>query len=157
VTVLPDTATIAGVKTRVLEERELQNNVLVEVSRNFFVQTAGTVCYYGEDVDIYQNGVITSHDGAWRAGVANARPGIFVPAAPAVGMAFRQEVAPGIAEDRVTIVAAGESVTVPFGTFANTIRFAETTPLEDGTSTKIYASGLGMIVDDVVRLTTKSP
>jgi hypothetical protein len=158
VTVLPDTATIAGVKTRVLEERELQNNVLVEVSRNFFVQTAGTVCYYGEDVDIYEGGAIVSHEGAWRAGVANALPGILMPGAPALGMAFRQERAQGVAEDRAEITAVGETVTVPAGTFSNTVRFLETTPLEPGSeSAKVYARDVGLIVDDAVERETEAP
>lgn len=153
------TEVVAGVTTRVVEERESHDGALVEISRNFFVQTQdGSVCYFGEDVDIYEGGVVTSHEGQWRAGVAGALPGILMPGSPAVGQAFVQEVAPGIAEDRVQIVAAGESVSVPYGTFTNTIRFRETTPLEPGVrSTKLYAQSLGPIVDDEVRLTAKSP
>src|SRR5262245_5270566 len=86
ITILPDTMLIAGVQTRVLEERESENGQLVEISRNFFVQAAtGDVCYYGEDVDIYSGGVIVGHESAWRAGVAGATAGVFMPAAPAVG------------------------------------------------------------------------
>ena len=55
---------------------------LPRVSRNFLAQTQdGTVCYYGEDVDIYQGGVITSHESQWRAGVSGALPGILHDAA----------------------------------------------------------------------------
>lgn len=159
VTALDSTDVVAGVTTRIVEERESLAGELVEVSRNFFAQTQdGTVCYYGEDVDIYEGGVITSHESQWRAGVSGALPGILMPANPAVGQAFVQEIAPGIAEDRVQIVGSGESVTVPFGTYSNTIRFRETTPLEPGTtSTKVYQQTLGPIVDDEVRLTAKSP
>lgn len=159
VTVLPDTELVAGIYTRVLEERETVGGALLEVSRNFFVQTGdGTVCYYGEDVDIYANGVIVSHDGAWRAGVSGAMPGIFMPATPAAGQAFEQEVASGIAQDRVTIKAVGETTVVPLGTYSTTIRFKETTPLEPGaSSTKVYASGVGPLVDDIVRLTGMTP
>jgi hypothetical protein len=159
ITVLPDTEVVAGVATRVLEERESENGQLIEVSRNFFTQAPdGTVCYFGEDVDIYEAGVVVSHDGEWRAGVGGALPGIFMPAAPAVGMAFRQEVAPGVAEDRVEIRAVGESVATPAGTFTNTVRFLETTPLEPGvTSTKYFAPDVGLVVDDVVRLTSRTP
>lgn len=156
---LDETEVVAEVTTRVVEERETEAGALVEVSRNFFVQTQdGTVCYFGEDVDIYQDGVVVSHEGAWRAGAAGAVPGIFMPAQPAQGMAFRQEVAPGIAEDRVVIEALNESVTVPFGTFSQTVRFLETTPLEPGaSSTKVYARTVGPLVDDVLRLTGKTP
>jgi hypothetical protein len=155
VTVLDETEDVAGVTTRVLEERETHDGELVEVSRNFFVQAPdGIVCYFGEDVDIYEGGVIVSHEGNWRAGVDGALPGIFMPASPAVGQAFRQEVAPGVAEDRVEIEATGESVTTQAGTFTDTVRFLETTPLEPGaTSTKVFARDVGLIVDDVVRLT----
>lgn len=158
-TVLSGTESVAGVATRVLEERHIENNLLVEVSRNFFVQTADrTVCYFGEDVDDYQGGVIVGHPGQWRAGLAGAAPGIFMPAAPAVGMAFRQEVAPGVAEDRVVIQAVGETTTVPAGTFTSTVRFFETTPLEPGvSSTKVFASGVGLIVDDGQKLTSRTP
>lgn len=158
VTVLDQAETVAGVTTRVLEERETQDGELVEVSRNFFTQAPdGTVCYYGEDVDIYEGGAIVGHEGQWRAGVNSALPGIFMPASPAVDQAFRQEVAPGVAEDRVVITAVGESVTVPAGTFTATVRFRETTPLEPGaTSIKVYAGGLGVIVDDVVQLTQRT-
>ncbi|MFN8646325.1 MAG: hypothetical protein U0104_06185 [Gemmatimonadales bacterium] len=159
VTALPDTELVGGAWTRVIEERETVDGALLEVSRNFFVQTAGgAVCYFGEDVDIYQNGTITSHDGAWRAGVAGAISGLFMPAAPAAGMGFRQEVATGIAEDRVTITSVGDSVTVPLGRYGSTVRFHETTPLEPGSvSKKVYVSGIGPVVDDVVRLTSLTP
>jgi hypothetical protein len=159
ITALNSTEVVAGVTTRVVEERETQDGALVEVSRNFFAQAPdGTVCYYGEDVDIYEGGVVTSHEGQWRAGVAGALSGIFMPASPAKGQAFEQEVAAGVARDRVEIVAAGETTAVPFGTFSNTIRFRETTPLEPGVeSTKVYVNTLGPIVDDVVRLTGMTP
>jgi hypothetical protein len=159
ITVLDDSETVAGVTTRVLEERETEDGELVEVSRNFFTQAPdGSVCYFGEDVDIYEAGAVVSHAGAWRAGVNGALPGILMPASPAAGMAFRQEIAPGVAEDRAVIEAAGETVTVPAGTFSSTIRFLETTPLEPGsTSVKVFARDVGLIVDDAVRLTSRTP
>ncbi|MBK9066133.1 MAG: hypothetical protein IPL76_04490 [Gemmatimonadetes bacterium] len=159
ITVLPDTELVGGAWTRVIEERETVDGALLEVSRNFFVQTAGgAVCYFGEDVDIYEGGAIISHDGAWRAGVAGAVSGLFMPAAPAEGMGFRQEVAPGVAEDRVMITTVGEAVTVPAGSYGNTVRFEETTPLEPGVvSKKVYVSGVGPVVDNVVRLTSLTP
>lgn len=152
ITVLDQTEVVAGVETRILEERETEDGELVEVSRNFFAQAPdGTVCYFGEEVDIYEAGQIVSHEGAWRADAAGNAPGIFMPAAPQVGDAFKQEVAPGVAEDHATIAAMGESVTVPAGTFDDTLRIVEDTPLEPGVlSTKVFARGEGLIVDDVL-------
>jgi len=149
VTSFDETKTVAGVETRVIEERESEDGELVEVSRNYFVRAPdGTVCYYGEDVDIYEDGEIVSHDGAWLAGENGNLPGILMPAVPALGQIFQQEVAPGIAEDEAEIVATGETVEVPFGTFSDTIQFLETNPLDGGTSDKIYARNVGLILDD---------
>lgn len=159
ITVLDDSETVAGVTTRVLEERETEGGELVEISRNFFAQApGGSVCYFGEDVDIYEAGSVVSHAGAWRAGVNGAVPGVMMPALPAAGMAFRQEIAPGLAEDRAVIEAAGETVAVPAGTFSNTVRFLETTPLEPGsTSVKVFARDVGLIIDDGARLVSRVP
>ena len=46
------------------------NGELVEVSRNFYARCTqtGDIYYFGEDVDIYEDGVVVSHDGAWLAG-----------------------------------------------------------------------------------------
>ena len=151
ITSLDETEVVAGVTTRVIEERETEDGELVEVSRNFFVQTSdGTVCYYGEDVDDYEDGKIVGHEGAWRAGVDGALPGILIPGDPQVGQSFRQEVAIGVAEDRAVQVAAGETVEVELGTFTDTIRYEESSPLDSGTSDKVYARGVGLIVDDDV-------
>src|ERR671915_1953503 len=52
ISVLDQTEMVAGVKTRVVEEREWEDSKLTEVSRNFFVQACdGIVCYYGEEID----------------------------------------------------------------------------------------------------------
>jgi hypothetical protein len=154
ITVFNETEVVAGVTTRVVEEREWEDGELIEVSRNFFVQAQdGTVCYYGENVDIYENGQVVSHEGAWRAGEDDNLPGIIMPANPTEGMSYAQEVAPGIAEDRAEIVSIGETVTVPAGTFENTLHTRETTPLEPGNvSLKHYAPGVGLIVDSAFEL-----
>ena len=50
VSVLGQTELVDGVTTRVIEEYELENGQLVEISRNWFAQHAdGTVYYFGED------------------------------------------------------------------------------------------------------------
>ena len=150
--VLDETENVGGVTTRVLEEKESEDDEVIEISRNYFAQAPdGTVCYFGEAVDIYEGGLVASHDGAWRAEGGN-RAGIIMPPAPAVGMIFEQEVAPGIAQDMAEVKALGEATTTPAGAFTDTLRTLEWTPLESGTSTKIYARGVGLIVDSDVRL-----
>jgi hypothetical protein len=83
------------------------------------------VCYFGETVDMYEDGVVVSHEGSWRADEPGNAPGVFMPARPKPGMKFAQEVAPGVAEDRARIVARGFTITVPAGTFTTTIRVSE--------------------------------
>ena len=154
ITVLDEAEVVAGVTTRVVEERESVDGELAEVSRNFFAQVSdGTVCYFGEDVDIFENGEVVSHEGAWRAGAAGARPGIIMPADPTPGQEFQMEAAPGAAEDEARIIDAGETVTVPAGTFSQTIRLRESNPLEGGEGgEKLFAAGVGVVVDEELEL-----
>jgi hypothetical protein len=168
ITVLSATEPFYGgsVTTRVVEELEWfdanANGVvdageqLIEVSYNYFAQTQdGTVCYFGENVFIYEGGVVVSNEGSWRAdgqGLPGLAPGIFMPADPQPGMTFQQEVAPGIAEDQATIAQVGKNENVPAGKFENTIVIREVNPLDGSTSTKVYAPGIGLIVDKPVEL-----
>ena len=79
-----------------------------------------------------------------------ALPGILLPANPEVGQTFKQEVAIGVAEDEAEQVAAGESVTVGLGTFTDTIRYDETSALDNGMSSKVYARDVGILMDDTL-------
>ena len=158
ITVLVETRTVAGVETRVVEEYEAEDGRVLEISRNYFAQTQdGTVCYFGEEVDIYDGaGNTTSHLGAWRAGQGDNRPGIFMPPSLRVGDAFQQEIAPGIAEDQAKVIALGEATEVPAGTFEETVTMRDGSPLDGSTGEKVYASGIGLIVDGPARLTRYS-
>ncbi len=147
----------AEVTTRVIEEVETVAGQLRERSRNFFVQASDrTVCYFGEAVDIYENGTISSHEGAWRADEPGHRPGIIMPAVPRPGVKFQMEGAPGIAEDEGTIVGYGP-VEVPVGLFPRTIRVREFNPLDGGKGYKVYAAGVGLLIDDVLELVSFVP
>jgi len=151
--VLDQTEEVAGVTTRVIEEYETEDEELVEISYNFFAQAPdGTVCYFGEDVDIYENDEVVGHEGEWRAGEGDNLAGIMMPADPEVGMKYKQEVAPGIAQDEAEITAMGETLTVPAGEFTDTLRAVESSPLDSGTSLKIYVGGIGMAYDSGIEL-----
>ncbi len=157
ITVLDETETIAGITTRVVEEREWIDDALVEVSRNFVAQSSdGSVCYFGEDVDDYRNGEIVGHGGAWRAGEGGHLPGILMPANPEVGTSHRQEVASGVAEDAAVIIAVGEPFTVPAGTFDDTIETRDVDPIGGGVDPKRYARGVGLILDERLVLISHS-
>jgi hypothetical protein len=150
ITVLGETRLVDGVETRVVEERETKGGELVEVSRNFFAFNAADrgVYYFGEEVDIYKNGRVVRHEGAWESGKNGARFGLMVPGRPEVGARFYQEVAPGVAMDRARIVSVDTSIRTPAGEFTGCLEFVETTPLEPfARDTKIYAPGLGLVRD----------
>lgn len=141
-------------KTRVLKEREWENGELIEISKNFFAKCKDTddVFYFGEDVDIYEDGEVVSHDGEWRAGQDGAIPGLIMPATFLLGSRYFQEQGPG-AMDQARHVKMGLTFTVPAGTFTNCIKIRETTPLEPGSeSVKIYAPVVGLIYDDGLEL-----
>jgi hypothetical protein len=151
------------VTTRVVEESEWVDTNgngridagedLIEISRNYFAQSQdGTVCYFGEVVDIYEGGTVVSHEGSWRADARGNAPGIYMPARPRVGMTFQQEIAPGVAEDEATIIASGVRIKVPAGTFTETIKVRDRNPLDGSTGIKFYARGVGLIVDGPVKL-----
>ena len=155
ITVLEDTQSIDGVETRVVEERELVNGELEEVSRNFFAICTETnnVVYFGEDVDIYDAGVVVSHEGAWRAGVGGARPGLIMPGTYLLGSMYFQEIAPDVAMDRGLNTAMNLTEVTPAGSFSECVEVFETTPLEPSArSTKAYCPGIGLVRDDELRL-----
>jgi hypothetical protein len=154
-TVLLETEVVDGVRTRVFEEREWEDDELVEVSRNYlaFCRETGDVWYFGEDVDDYEDGQVVGHGGAWRAGVNGAEPGILMPGSPILGARYYEEIAPGIAFDRAEIVAMGNEVTVPAGTYTDTLETVGTNPLDPGSEDhKVYARGVGVIVDEALQL-----
>jgi len=155
--VLNEEEKVSKVTTRVVEELELVNGDTLEVSRNFFAQASdGTVCYFGEEVNIHNPDGTISHEGAWRADAAGNGPGIIMPAAPRPKLQYQMEDAPGVALDEGTIVASGP-VTVPLARYTETIRVREFNPLDGGKGIKVFAKNVGLIVDDVVELVSISP
>lgn len=150
ISVLDETRTVDGVETRVVEEREWENDSLIEVSRNFFAICNATqdVFYFGEEVDDYRDGRVVNHAGAWLAGRDTARAGLIMPGTVTVGMKYHQEIAPGVALDRAEIVSVTDPFETPAGSFTNTLRTREGSglnPLER--EFKTYASGIGLIQD----------
>jgi hypothetical protein len=54
--------------------------------------------------------------------------------------------------DRGENAAMDFTIDTPAGTFHNCVKVVETSPLESGESIKIYAHGIGLIVDDKFKL-----
>jgi hypothetical protein len=155
ITVLDETKNVEGVETRVIEERETNAGQLIEVSRNYFAisKRTGDVFYFGEEVDIYRNGKVVDHEGAWLSGVKGARFGLMVPGQPMMKAKYHQEIAPGVAMDRAEVVSLTETIRTPAGEFKNCLKTEETTPLEPGVREfKYYARGVGLVQDGALKL-----
>ena len=149
-TVLNEVKVLDGVQTRVVEDRELKNGKLVELTRDYYAIDSATndVYYMGEDVDVYKNGKVVSHEGAWRAGVNGAKFGLMMPGTPKAGHKFYQEQAPGVGMDRAEILSVDEKITTPAGTFEHCVHTVETSALEKGLHDhKWYAPGVGQVKD----------
>jgi hypothetical protein len=142
------TKVIDGVTVRVVKDNLFLSGTLFERTEDWFAQDKrGTVWFFGEDTALLDaHGNVISTRGSWKAGVNGARPGIVMPGRPRVGQSFQQEVSVAVAEDHFVVLNLVSSVTVPFGSFTNTLLTADWTPLEpDVLSTKNYVKGIGLV------------
>lgn len=155
ITVLDETKKVAGVETRVVEERETKGGVLVEVARNYFAidKTTNNVYYFGEDVDNYKDGKIDNHEGTWLAGEGGAKYGLQMSAEPKVGDKYYQEIAHGKALDRAEVKSLTEKKKTPAGEFEHVLKIEETSGLHPKEKEyKYYAPNVGLIFDGGMKL-----
>jgi hypothetical protein len=155
ITVLDETRFVDGVETRIVEEHESVAGKPVEISRNYFAISRRTtdVYYFGEEVDMYKNGKIASHEGAWLSGAAGARFGLALPGTPLLGARYYQELAPKVAMDRAEVISLSATLTTPAGKFERCLETLETSAMEAGREKKMYAPGIGLIHDGELKLT----
>jgi hypothetical protein len=155
ITVLNETRLVDGVETRVVVEHETANGQVVEVSSNYFAISKRTadVFYFGEDVDMFKNGMMTSHEGAWLSGVNGAHFGMQMPGTPLLGARYYQELAPKAAMDRAEVKSLNDKLETPAGKFEHCLNTEETSAIESGRETKLYAPGVGLIFDGSLKLT----
>ena len=148
------TKVIAGVRTRVVEDRLYLNNVLEERTSDYYAQDrCGNVWYFGEDTaELDRHGHVVSTEGTWHAGVDGAQPGVFMQAHPRLGRRFRQEWYQGHAEDVFKVIDRSAAVTVPYGSFRHALRTAEWTALEpEVLDNKFYVAGIGQVAEVSVK------
>jgi hypothetical protein len=148
-----NTRVIDGVTCTEVHDSVFTAGVLTEDTLDWFAQDKdGNVWYFGENTAELEDGLITTIDGTFMAGVDGDKPGIIMKAHPAVGDFYRQEFSLENAEDNAGTLSLTESVTVPFGTFDHCLKSEETTPLEpDALEHKFYAPGVGNVltVDEI--------
>jgi hypothetical protein len=148
VTVTRQTKTVAGARCRAVRDRLYLNGRLAERTTDWYTQDdRGDVWYFGEQTaELDSHGRVTSTEGTWQAGVDGGQPGIFMPARPRVGVAYRQEYYRGHAEDHFRVVSLLRTVTSP--STPNALLTQEWTPLEPGViDHKLYVRGIGEILE----------
>lgn len=151
VTVTPNTKVIAGVTTTVVHDVVYQNNQLKEDTWDWYAQDrAGNVWYFGEDTKEYEGGRLNT-EGSWQTGVKGAKPGMVMPAHPALSQTYRQEYLVGEAEDEAQVVALNETITVAAGKYSGCVKTQEWTRLEPGIlEQKYYAPGIGVVAEVMI-------
>ncbi len=156
ITVLDETRQIEGFSTRIVEEKEWKSGDLVEISRNYYALCEETkdVFYFGEEVDMYKDGDIVNHFGAWLHGENGAKAGLIMPGTPTVGMKYFQEIAPGVAMDRAEITSIDGVLETPAGSFKEALIIREGTALNSlEVEYKTYVRDIGLIEDAYLLVT----
>jgi hypothetical protein len=168
--VLPETKLIEGVTCVVVRDVAEEGGQVVEDTDDWFGERLdGTIDYCGEISQNFElfpgddpaEPELVDVDGSWKAG-RGAKGGTLFLGAPEVGRVYRQEWAPGDAEDAARVL----STTYAFGSDAELDEFvpqalaellcaagdcvvtAEFTPVEpDALERKYYARGIGLFLE----------
>ncbi len=144
-----DTKKLAnGVTARVVRDTVTLDGSIIEDTFDWYAQDPdGNVWYMGEDTAEFEDGKVTSREGAWEAGVDGALPGIVMPSNPTDGMTYRQEYYKGHAEDRAEVLSNDELVESEYGQFDNAVLTKDLVPLEpDVEELKFYVKDVGMVL-----------
>jgi hypothetical protein len=144
-----NTRTILGVTCVEVHDTVTTDGELTEDTLDWFAQDKdGNVWYFGENTHELEDGLITTIDGTFMAGVDSAKPGIIMKAHPAVGDFYRQEFSLANAEDYAETLSLDERVVAGGRTYTNCLQSQETTPLEtDLLEFKYYAPGVGNVLE----------
>jgi hypothetical protein len=123
-------------------------NRVIERTVDYFAQDeAGTVYYFGEDVNEYRPHKPVSHEGQWRLGRDTNRPGILMPAHPKLGDAYKAEAVPGVTHETDHVVAVGKTERVGGHTYHHVIKVRENAGPPPEVEFKTYAPGTGVITE----------
>jgi hypothetical protein len=120
--VTQQTKEILGVRSTVVSDIVSSGGKQIERTFDWYAQDKyGNVWYMGEDTRELQNGKFVKADDSWEAGVNGAQPGIIMPGSPRPDGSYRQEYYAQHAEDQARILGSGGALTVPAGSFPQTL------------------------------------
>jgi hypothetical protein len=138
------------VKAAVVKDvvRNVKAHRRIEKTIDYFAQDkAGTVYYFGEDVNEYSRNGRISHEGQWRLGRDTHTPGILMPAHPKLGDAYKAEAVPGVTHETDHIVAVGRNERVAGHRYHHVIKVRENAGPPPEVEFKTYAPGTGVITE----------
>jgi hypothetical protein len=147
ITVTNQPRTVFGVRCVTVVDTVTINGSLEEKTTDWYAQdNTGAVWYFGEDSKDYKNGVVSSTQGTWEAGVDGALPGVIIQGKPKPGPTYRQEYRPGVAEDKARVLTVNATQKVPAGSFHHVVQTYDTDPLNpDKREEKFFAPGIGPV------------
>ncbi len=156
-TVTDKTKLIDGVTCRVVEDVVKKNDVVTELTDDWFAQDlAGNVWYCGESVRVFetfngdrpQDPELTSIDGTFKAERNGDKPGIIALAAPKVGDAYYEEFSLGNAEDVAEVTSLAGDESAPWAMCnKKCLVTRNTSNIDLDLETKYYAPGVGLILE----------
>lgn len=172
-TVTDLTKEVAGVRTRVLLDVDIEDGQVIESELAFFAQdTEDRVWSLGEYPEEFEEGVFVGAPSTWITGLQGAQAGVHMRASPQApgfrNVQYLQGRAPAIDFlDCAEVVDIGGTARVPAGTFDQVLTTHERSPLESATAiqTKEHAPNVGIVrigfINDpegeVLRLTRFGP
>lgn len=146
------------VECHLLREVEFAAGELVEISRNWFAESDdGTVWYFGETVDDYEDGEVVGHEGSWLVGgptrpddppeTATAEtPAVFMPSDPQVGDQWKPEDLFPLVDETVTALDDDARVKTPALATQEALLVEETSELPGSEpELKWYVAGVGFV------------
>lgn len=139
------TKEVMGVPATVVWDQDFANGVLEESELALFAQADdGSVWHFGQYPEVYEEGKIVEAP-AWVAGIAGAKPGIFMKKDPQLGPSYSQGWAPVVPwTDRARVSQVGVQDCVPHGCYSNGIVTEEFNREEPNAfQLKYYAPGIG--------------
>lgn len=141
--VLPHRQAVQGVQTTVVRERVWRGGAPVEETLAYYAQDKdGDVWLFGEEDLLTDEG-----EASWTAGVEGARAGVVMWARPVVGQRYRQNFAPGRAEDVGTVMRLDATVTVPYGRLTGCLMTEEASVMDPADrETKYFCPGVGPVL-----------
>jgi hypothetical protein len=136
------------VDAAIIRDDAYEDGKLVERTRDYYAQgDDGTVYYLGEQVSNIRRGKVVNHSGSWLYGRDTDVPGVAMPAQPKVGDQYRFEDVPGVTMESNRVEETGLRERVAGQLLTDIIRIQEFIQPEGEIEHKLYAPGVGLVVE----------